>query len=147
MGKMNSEWKRTLKFVLFSISAGIIDALSYTLCNELFGLEHWISQIISLTLSVIWNFTFNRRFTFQSAGNVPIAMLKVAAFYALFTPVTAWLTHYWTEVLQWNEYVIKALTMLANLVLEFLYQKYFVFKDSIDTNELAKKSENAAKRS
>ena len=140
MGKMNSEWKRTLKFVLFSLSAGVIEILSFTLCNGALGIAPWISQVISQILSVLWNFTFNRRFTFQSAGNVPVAMVKVALFYVFYTPFSAWLTRQWTEVWMWNEYVIKALTMAANLVLEFLYQKYFVFKNTMDTNDLAQKA-------
>ncbi len=141
MGKMKGEWVRTVKFVLFSLSAGVIEILSFTLCNTVFSLAPWISQLISQVLSVLWNFTFNRRFTFQSAGNVPVAMAKVAVFYLVFTPATTWLTRQWTEVWMGNEYVIKALTMGANLVLEFLYQKYVVFRDTMDTNDLAQKNE------
>lgn len=136
---MNKEKLRALKFLLFSISAGVIDALSYTLCIELLGMQEWISQSIAVTLSVIWNFTFNRRYTFQSASNIPVAMLKVAVFYLVFTPLTSWFTHLWTDVWLLNEYVIKAITMLANLVLEFFYQRFYVFKDSIDTNGIATK--------
>ena len=141
MGKMNPELKRTIKFTLFSLSAGVIEILSFTLCNTVLSLAPWVSQLISQILSVLWNFTFNRRFTFQSAGNVPVAMMKVALFYAFFTPATTWLTRQWTEVWMLNEYLIKAITMATNLVLEFLYQKYFVFKDTMDTNDLARKSQ------
>ena len=141
MGKVNGEWKRTAKFVLFSLSAGIIEILSFALCNTAFSLDPWISQLVSQILSVLWNFTFNRRFTFQSAGNVPVAMGKVALFYVFFTPATTWLTRQWTEVWLWNEYLIKGLTMGSNLVLEFLYQKYYVFRDTMDTNDLARKRE------
>ena len=141
MGKMNPEWKRTAKFTLFSLSAGVIELLSFTLCNTVFSFAPWVSQLISQILSVLWNFTFNRRFTFQSAGNVPVAMVKVALFYVFFTPFNTWLTRQWTEVWMLNEYVIKGVTMGANLVLEFLYQKYFVFKDTMDTNDLAQKAD------
>ena len=140
MGKVSPELKRTIKFTLFSLSAGVIEIMSFTLCNSVIGITPWISQIISQVLSVLWNFTFNRRFTFQSAGNVPVAMVKVALFYVFFTPLTAWLTRQWTEVWMWNEYIVKGLTMATNLVLEFLYQKYFVFKDTMDTNDLAQQS-------
>mgnify|MGYP003316661190 CR=1 FL=1 len=81
MGKMNPEWKRTLKFVLFSMSAAVIELSSFSLCDRMFGLAPWISQLISQILSVLWNFTFNRKFTFKSAKNVPIAMLLVFLFY------------------------------------------------------------------
>ncbi len=134
----NKELMRSVKFLIFSISAGVIDALSFALCNELFGLPEWISQIIALTLSVLWNFTLNRRYTFQSASNVPIAMLKVAAFYLVFTPASSWAMYYFVDVYHWNEYIVKAVTMVLNFVLEFFYQRYVVFRNSLDTNDLAK---------
>ncbi len=126
---------RILKFVLFSCSAGIIQIASFTLMNELLHLDYWVSYLTSLILSVIWNFTFNRRFTFKSAANVPIAMLKVLAFYAVFTPVTTLLGNYLVETLLWNEYLVQALNMVFNLITEFLYDRYFVFKNTIDTYE------------
>ena len=132
--KAKKELLRTVKFTLFSISAGVIQILSYTLLFELAGLEEWIAHLISLVLSVLWNFTFNRKFTFQSAANVPIAMLKVAAYYVVFTPLSTW----WTAALTapsmgWNAYLVEALTMAANFITEFLYQRFFVFGKSLDT--------------
>ncbi|MBR4308770.1 MAG: GtrA family protein [Oscillospiraceae bacterium] len=141
MGKMNPEWKRTIKFVLFSMSAAVVELSTFSLCDTVFALDPWVSQLISQILSVVWNFTFNRKFTFQSAGNVPVAMGKVALFYVFFTPATTGLTAWLTEVHLWNEYLVKGLVMLSNLVLEFLYQRYFVFKDSLDTNEIAKRKQ------
>ena len=128
------EFLRTVKFTLFSVSAGIIQILSYTLFLELLGTEEWFAHLASLVLSVLWNFTFNRKFTFQSAANVPIAMLKVAIYYAVFTPLSTW----WTMVLtapsiHWNAYVVEALTMAVNFITEFLYQRFFVFGKSLDT--------------
>ena len=132
--KAKKELLRTVKFTLFSISAGVIQILSYALLFELAGLEEWIAHLISLVLSVLWNFTFNRKFTFQSAANVPIAMLKVAAYYVVFTPLSTW----WTAALTapsvgWNAYLVEALTMAANFITEFLYQRFFVFGKSLDT--------------
>ncbi|MBQ3128371.1 MAG: GtrA family protein [Clostridia bacterium] len=133
-----------IKFTLFSLSAGIIQAVSFTAFNEvpvLLGFAkwpYWACNVPSLVLSVLWNFTLNRRFTFKSANNVPIAMLKVAVFYLIFTPVSSYLGTMATNG-GWNEYLVQALVMLSNLVLEFLYQKYFVFRNSINTNDLAKK--------
>ena len=85
---MNKELLRTVKFVLFSASAGIIQIASFSLFEEALHLTHWISYLLSLVLSVLWNFTLNRKFTFQSASNVPVAMAKVALFYLLFTPLS-----------------------------------------------------------
>lgn len=65
---------RSLKFLLFSLSAGIIEIGAFSLLNELTAWSYWPCYLIALTLSVLWNFTLNRRYTFQSASNVPKAM-------------------------------------------------------------------------
>ena len=130
------ELMRTVKFVLFSASAGIIQVLSFTLLNEVFHLWYWLSYLVSLVLSVLWNFTLNRKFTFKSASNVPIAMLKVAGFYMVFTPLSTWWTAALTETaygIMWNEYLVLGLTMLANFVSEYLFDRFLVFGNSIDT--------------
>lgn len=125
---------RTVKFVLFSASAGIIQVASFALFEEVLHLVHWLSYLISLVLSVLWNFTLNRKFTFCSAGNVPVAMAKVAVFYAVFTPLSTWWTAALTgEAVGWNEYLVLAITMLSNFVLEYLYDRFFVFGKTIDT--------------
>ena len=134
-----AELLRSVKFTLFSISAGLIQIGSFTLLNELFRLDYWVSYLVALVLSVLWNFTLNRRYTFHSANNVPVAMLKVALFYAVFTPASTWLEHWLTTGCGWNEYLVTAINMVLNFVLEFLYDRFFVFRGSIDTNELAKR--------
>ncbi len=126
---------RAVKFTLFSASAGIIQMGSFALLNELLHLPYWLSYLIALVLSVLWNFTLNRKFTFKSAANVPIAMLKVACYYAVFTPLSTLLEHYLADTLGWNEYLVTALNMGLNFVTEFLYQRFFVFGKSIDTAE------------
>lgn len=129
------ETLRAVKFTLFSISAGIIEIVAFTLLNEILHLDYWVSYVIALVLSVLWNFTFNRKYTFKSATNVPVAMLKVAAFYAVFTPLSGWFEHYLTATLNWNEYLATGINMAINLITEYFYQRYFVFGDSIDTKE------------
>ncbi len=128
------EFVRAVKFLFFSISAGIIQIAVFTLLNEILHLDYWVSYFIALVCSVIWNFTFNRKFTFRSAANVPVAMLKTAAFYVVFTPFSLWLENHLTVGLGWNEYLVTAINMVINFVLEFLYQRFFVFGKSIDTN-------------
>ena len=130
---------RALKFALFSASAGIIEFASFALLNETLHLPYHVSYIIALVLSVLWNFTLNRRFTFQSANNVPKAMLLVALFYCVFTPLTGWLEHFYTMTLGWNEYIATILNMALNLVTEFLYDRFVVCRGSIDTNDIAQK--------
>jgi putative flippase GtrA len=131
---------RALKFTLFSISAGLIQILSFTLLNELLHLPYWLSYLIALVLSVLWNFTLNRKFTFKSAANVPVAMFKVACYYAVFTPLSTMLEHYLTMRLGWNEYLVTTINMVINFVTEFLYQRFFVFGKSIDTAVDVKKA-------
>ena len=140
------ELMRSLKFLLFSISAGVIQILSFTLLNELLHLPYWVSYLIALVLSVIWNFTLNRRFTFRSANNVPMAMLKVAAYYAVFTPLSTLLEKYLTETVGWNEYLVALLNMVLNFVTEYLFDTFVVFRGAIDTNDLAKKEAERANR-
>ena len=120
---------QAIKFALISASAGIIQAGSFAILNSALGLEWSPSYIISLALSVIWNFTINRKITFKSSANVPIAMLKVAAFYAVFTPATNWLGTYLTGTLGWNDYLVTGINMVLNMILEFFYDKYYVFND------------------
>lgn len=131
--KGKQEFLRAIKFMLFSMSAGAIQLGSFTLMNEVWHLPYWVSYLIALVLSVLWNFTLNRKFTFKSANNVPIAMLKVAGYYAVFTPLSTWLEHFLTMSLGWNEYLVTFINMFINLVTEFLFQRFFVFGKSIDS--------------
>lgn len=129
------EYVRGIKFTLFSISAGAIELGSFALLDALTGWQYWVKYLIALVLSVLWNFTLNRRFTFRSAANVPIAMMKVACFYAVFTPASAILGNYLAESLGWNDILVTCLIMAMNLVTEYLYDRFFVFGKTLDTLE------------
>ena len=128
----NKELLQSIKFTLFSASAGIIQLASFALFDDVLKMSWWPSYLISLILSVLWNFTLNRNFTFKSASNVPIAMLKVFIYYLIFTPLSTLFGNYLTETLHFNDYLVTGINMLINLITEFLYQKYYVFKDSLD---------------
>lgn len=122
---------QAIKFTLFSISAGIIQVASFAILNELLPIydgEYGINYVVSLLLSIIWNFTFNRKFTFKASNDVKKAMLLVLLFYLVFTPVSAILGTM-AEARGTNEYIVLGITMLFNFVLEFLYSKYIVFKE------------------
>jgi len=123
---------RAVKFTVISISAGIIQVLSFTLLNELLNWNYWAAYLVSLLLSVLWNFTINRKITFKAANNVKVAMLLVLAFYAVFTPVSTVLGD-WAEGSGVNEYIVLIVTMVANLALEFLYTRFVVYRNSCDT--------------
>ncbi len=105
---------------------------SFALLTENTNLDYWPRYLIALVLSVLWNFTLNRKFTFQSSNNVPKAMFKVFIYYLIFTPLSTLLGDYLTSI-GWNDYLVTGINMLLNLVTEFLYQRYYVFRDSIDT--------------
>lgn len=132
---------RTVKFVLFSISAGIIQFGSFALMYDLLHITYWVSYLTSLVLSVLWNFTLNRRFTFKSAANVPIAMLKVFGYYCVFTPLTTLLGTYLEGALLWDGNLVTLINMVLNLITEYLFQKYVVYRKTIDTNDLARKEQ------
>lgn len=141
--KKNKELWQAIKFTLFSISAGIIQAASFALLHDVFHIEnYWMCHIPSLVLSVLWNFTFNRRYTFRSDCNLPKAMSLVALYYIVFTPASAW----WGTLMEnagVHDWLIEIFNMLVNFVTEFLFQKFVVYRGTIDTNELARKDQNA----
>ena len=129
-----------IKFTLFSISAGLIQAGAFALLNELTGLPYWPSYLIALVLSVIWNLSFNRRFTFRSSVNMSKAMALVLAYYAVFTPLSTW----WGDALTgigWNEYLVLGGTMVINFVTEYLFQSLVVFRGTMNTNDAAHRGE------
>ncbi len=143
----NNNFLQAVKFGLFSASAGIIQVGSFTLLNEvvlpnisiqnekimaLLSAEYGVCYLVALTLSVLWNFTFNRRFTFKSAANIPIAMAKVFGFYLVFTPLSVWLGELATGK-GVNEYIVLALTMMSNMVLEYLFCKFVVYRNQENT--------------
>ncbi|MBQ7061428.1 MAG: GtrA family protein [Clostridia bacterium] len=134
-GNAKKEFWRAVKFVLFSASAGLIQAGTIFLLESFTPLPSWACYLCGLVLSVLWNFTLNRKFTFKSAANVPIAMLKVACYYAVFTPLSTLGVRYLTETCGWQPFFADALAMLTNLVTEFLFQRFVVFGKSIDTAE------------
>lgn len=143
MDSKKKELWRTIKFTLFSISAGIIQTVSFELLDKVVKCDYWISYLVALVLSVIWNFTLNRKYTFYSAGNIPVAMLKVAAFYAVFTPLSTLWGHWLTgENIGWNNDVVFVMTMLINFVTEYLYDRFVVFGKTLDTAKKPDDSEN-----
>ena len=143
--KGKAEAWQALKFTLFSASAGLIQIGTYALMYEALGWAPWLSYLVSLILSVLWNFTFNRTYTFRSDADVGRSMALVGLFYLIFTPLSTW----WTAALTGenpftgagadavplvNNYVVQGGTMLINFITEFLFQKYVVYRGTEDTN-------------
>lgn len=133
-----------VKFVAFSMGAGIIQVVTFTLLNKVINLPYWLSYLPALVLSVLYNFTVNRRYTFKSANNVPIAMLKIAIYYCIFTPVSTYLGDL-AEGANINSFLILAVTMLCNMTTEFLVCRFWVYRNTINTNSIAKKDEEKQK--
>lgn len=129
---MNKETVRTIKFFFFSVSAGVIQMGSFALMNELLHFDYWVSYLIALVLSVLWNFTLNRRFTFKSYANVPKAMALVFAYYLVFTPASTWLEDFLAGTNGWNEYLVTFINMVLNLITEYLFQRFVVYRHSLD---------------
>ncbi len=128
--KKQSFWQ-VLKFTLFSISAGLIQIASFAIL-EIFIQDYWIPYLASLVLSILWNFTLNRKYTFQSAANVPVAMAKVFGFYLVFSPLSTWLGNL-AESRGIHDFLILAVTMICNFVLEFLFCKFVVYRGQENT--------------
>ena len=132
MESKNENLTQMIKFLLFSMSAGIIQAITFTILFELVGFIYWPAYLIALILSVVWNFTLNRKFTFKSAANVPKAMTKIAIYYLIFTPLSTWWGDALTSI-NWNAYLVLFITMVSNLISEFIVTKYIVYKNQINT--------------
>lgn len=125
------EYLRVILFVLFSASAAVIEMGSFAILNEFTGWSYWPCYLIALLCSIVWNFTLNRKFTFRSAANIPVAMLKTLGYYLVFTPTTTILGSYLADTLMWNEYLVTGINMGLNLVTEYLFQRYVVFRNSL----------------
>lgn len=123
---------RAAKFLMISISAGVLQIGSFTLFYELFKWQYWLAYLVSLLLSIIWNFTINRKVTFKSANNIKLAMLQLLGFYAVFTPTTMLLGQ-WVEGMGVHGLIVEVVTMLLNFVLEFLFCRFVIYRDSCDT--------------
>ncbi len=132
---------QAIKFTVFSLSAGAIQFGTFTLLDKITNLSYWPMYLPALILSFVYNFTINRKFTFKSANNVPVAMLKVAAYYAVFTPLSTLWGDALTDRLGWNYYVVLICTMLINFVTEFLFDRFVVFGKTINTNEIAQREQ------
>ena len=129
--KDKKQFWQAVKFTLFSISAGVIQIGSFALL-EIFIKDYWIPYLVSLVLSILWNFTLNRRYTFKSSANVPVAMAKVFGFYLVFTPLSTYLGDL-AEGAGVNDFIILIVTMLANFGLEYLFCKLVVYRGQEDT--------------
>lgn len=134
-------FKQVIKFTLFSISAGVIQIGTFSLFDYVFHWNYWVAYLISLVLSVLWNFTFNRRYTFKSAKNIPLAMSLVFLYYLVFTPLSTWWGHAF-ESSGVEDILVTAISMIINFVTEFLYQKFIVYRHNENTNDLACQDNN-----
>jgi len=123
---------QALKFLLFSCSAGLIETGAFALLDKVFKWDYWPSYLIALVLSVVWNFTLNRSYTFKSAVNVPKAMSMVLGYYAVFTPLSTWLGQIWADA-GGNHFLVLFVNMVANLITEFLFDRFVVFRGTINT--------------
>ena len=141
MTNKRKELIRTLKFTLFSISAGLIQEGTFLLMYNVLHWDYWPSNLISLVLSVVYNFTVNRKFTFHSAANVPVAMAKVFGYYCVFTPLSTIGGEWLVKQCGWNGNLVQILTMLLNFVTEFLFTRFVVYGKQVDNDGTVPKEE------
>ena len=135
-----AQFLQFLKFLGFSLSAGVIQLLSFELLYTWTAcLPWWPAYLISIVLSVIWNFTFNRHYTFKSASNVPLAMVLVIIYYAAYIPASVFGGDA-LEAIGWNGFLVEVIMMVINFITEFFWDKYIVFNDKIINKLLRKDS-------
>ena len=143
----NKQLWQAIKFTLFSISAAVIQIISSSILKLVLDAvvdandvvvfirpqptSTFVADTVGLALSIIWNFTFNRKFTFKAASNVPIAMLLAFLFYLPFYPFQIWYVAMVERGLEsiggWGFVIGLGTCMIINFVLEFLWQKFVVF--------------------
>lgn len=128
-----NEFRRAIRFFLLSSTAALVEMGSFALLNEVTNWRYWPCYLIALTLSVIWNFGINRKFTFRSTANIPRALGLVFLYYLVFTPLSTWGGDYLAEDLHWNEYLVTVLNILLNGITEFLFQRFVVYGKNVDT--------------
>jgi len=145
-GKVKKELFRTAKYFLLASSAGVIEMGAFTLLTQYGRFDYWARYLIALVLSIVWNFTLNRRFTFKSNNNIPVAMTKVFLYYAVFTPVSTFGGNYLVGVMHWNDYLVTMMNLMINGVTEYLFQRFFVFGSSIDSRELSRQHVSTVNR-
>jgi len=144
--KIGTELWRFVKFGLFSVSAGLIETALFYLLGLVPALGYWSRYLPALTASVVWNFTLNRRYTFHSDANYSKAMLKTFAYYVVFTPFSTILGNWLVEV-RFAAYpaaddIVYFATLLFNFATEFLFQRYYVFRGTIDNREKIPRQRN-----
>jgi len=123
---------QAIKYTIIAASSGLIQIGTFAIFDSLMKLGYTTSYLISLALSVIWNYTINRKYTFKSNSDYKTVLFKAFCFYLVFTPATTFLGKYLTETLLWHDYIVQAINMTLNFILEFIYEKFFVFKDSLE---------------
>lgn len=134
-----TEFLRAVKYILITISAGIVQIVSFAIFTEILKMTYWPSYLIALILSVVWNFTINRKYTFRTVANIHLAMLEVFGYYVIFTPLSTW----WGDALVnigWNNFVVLGFTMLINFLTEYLFYFFVVYRNKID-NALKQREE------
>ena len=153
--KKNSSVWQAVKYFLCAASAGLIQFVTFTILSTVFDKtgvtasmgKMWFfgemdkslftATTIALGLSIIWNFTLNRKFTFKAANNVPLAMGLAFLFYVPFYPFQTWYVGAVTGAIRdaigqpeatWPSIIAEGTVMLINGILEFCWQKFVVFR-------------------
>lgn len=68
-------------------------------------------------------------------------MLKVFGYYLIFTPLSTWWGDALTKNAGWNEYLVLAGTMVINFVTEYLFCRFVVYRNSINSIDARKVAE------
>lgn len=143
---------QAIKYFCCAASAGAIQLISFTILQLVIkdptkmwfmtetDVGTFVPTTIALALSIIWNFTLNRKFTFKDAGNVPKAMALAFLFYVPFYPFQTWYVATVKPALgaymniDLAGVIAEGTVMLINGILEFCWQKFVVFRKKKPAN-------------
>ena len=123
-----------IQFITFNIIGFINTLLTTLLFFLLIYLE--INYIISLffvyVIGILFSFYMNKSFTFKyESSNTMILFVKMCSSYIIIFMLNAGLLFILIEKVLINKYLAQIIAMFLLIIISFMLQKFFVFKEKI----------------
>ena len=116
------KYKEAILYLVFGGFTTLINIVVYALCKHVIGIDTIPANAIAWILSVAFAYVTNKIFVFESKTSGIGALIKECLSYVT------------VDVLQWSDMVMKILSNILVIVLNFVFSKLFIF---------AKKTEKA----
>lgn len=128
-------------FLYFSLGAGVIKLVSFLLLSLIdsgHGAVLVLAEIVSVVLSGLFNFTWNRKFTFRSTNNIVPGMFLYGLYSLIATPAVA---SFIVDLTRrgWADWLAKAMKMALHFILDSLYCKFVIFRQVKERASVRKK--------